>query len=233
MNSLPPETTSPTPVAAELLCPATGARATGRVYELTVHHARVRFGEGTRLEGFDVGATVNATFVSSVLGGSRTLKGRVVSARDAALELRFESGATTPTEPMFLRRNALRLRPEALPIGRTVELAWAGHEAEGVIDDISMKGVAFLLNRKGPLPEEDARVRVRLSGPNDVTAWLSGRVRHIARGGSGSRVGVEFDLRMADVEGAGPALREIVRQIERLQVDELVLAFAGIAPGPY
>ena len=40
----------------------------------------------------------------------------------------------------------------------------------------------------------------------------------------------EFDRLMADTQGSSPGLRELVRQLERAQLDKLILAHAGIAP---
>lgn len=221
------------PVAADLHCPATGARTTGRVTALDPSGATLSLSQPSASRGFDIGASVDATFVSSVLGGSRSMQCRVRRVSGDELALTFVSQANAPNGQMFNRRSSLRLRPEALSLGRTAELAWGTDDRNlypATLEDLSMTGVAVLLPRRAPCPKESDRVRLRLAGPDGLTVWLSGQVRHRGERGPDRRLGIEFDLRIADVEGAGPALRELVRQIERLQLDELVLAFAGIAP---
>ncbi len=218
------------PVAAEAVCPATGARANGRVQELSASGVHLQFAEN--IDGFDVGAAIDITFVSGVLGGSKTVRGRVTRARSLALEAAFEPGVATPLGSLFNRRNSLRIRPDALPLDHRVVLIHEdGPELDGHLEDLSMRGAAIVVPDPSVEPKAGDRVRVRLTNPTSgLTVWMSGAVRHVSSSNRHHRLGIAFDMRMADIEGAGPALHALVREIEQAQLDTLVLAHAGLAP---
>lgn len=219
------------PVAAELFCPASGARVSGRVVELTGERAELAFEPGASLAGFDVGSTVDGTFISGALGGSHTLRGRVLVARMPRLALQFESRSATPLESLFNRRNNLRIRRDDLGVDRPVELALGdGPIVAADLDDLSMTGVALVLRRPPTSPRAGERVRLRIAGPGGLTVWLHGTVRHVSQLDRDVRLGIAFDLHIATTEGAAPALRELVRQLERAQLDQLALAVAGVVP---
>lgn len=219
------------PVAAELFCPASGGRTTGRVVELSGDQAVISLEPGATLAGFDVGGTVDCTFISGALGGSHTLRGRLVVARAARLVLQFESRSTTPLSSLFNRRNNLRIRRDELAVDRAVELALGdGPVVSADLDDLSMTGVAVVLRRPVTAPQTDDRVRLRIAGPGGLTVWLHGTVRHVSRMDRDVRLGIAFDLHIAATEGAAPALQELVRQLERAQLDQLALAVAGVGP---
>ena len=214
---------------ADATCPASGAHALGRVVELTQQGAKLAFEQPP--EGFDIGATVDCVFTSEVLRGSQAVRGRVKRIRGAALELLFESQATTPLESLFNRRTSLRIGVDDLGMERDVELVLGTQAAiTAKLEDLSMSGVAIAMPAGEATPRPSDQVRLRLTGPTGLTVWLSGSIRHVSLSEDRVRLGIEFDRRMAATQGASPGLRELVRQLERAQLDKLILAHAGIAP---
>lgn len=212
---------------AEAACPASGGRTNGRVVELTQLGAKLTLDEPP--EGFDIGATVDCTFTSDVLRGSQTVRGRVKRMSPSSMELLFESQASTPLESLFNRRTSLRVRGDDLPMAQHVELVLGTQRpVTAQLEDLSMSGVAIAMRAGQTAPRPREQVRICLTSPTGLTVWLSGSIRHVSLTDNRIRLGIEFDRRMAATQGASPGLRELVRQLERAQLDKLILAHAGI-----